>query len=320
MEKKGVKKSAGLKNINDNVDETQFSGFGRDLVKRCLLNGLTSVKELEESYGSISQGRLYAFQMDVADDESVRKSRKLVDSVLREKGLVLHALINNAGVRGNLFYDEFLILDDYKEVWDVNMLGVIRVTHTFRDLIKKSRGRIVTCSSGIVSFPAPGNAPYATSKYAIQAYSIVIRHELQPYGVDVIDIVPGDFSTEMQSIERLIKMVDKVWYRASQKKRDEFGKDYHEKAKKFAKNMVQWFVEKDTTWVIDAYYEAIVAKRPRLLHRVGWDLLLVFLPYSFLSLRLQLHIMKLLMLAIGAPLPAMAKRNSYSDSRECKSD
>ncbi|VDM23434.1 unnamed protein product [Wuchereria bancrofti] len=74
-------------------------GFGRDLVKRCLQNGLTvfagcrraiSVKELEESYSSISQGRLYAFQMDVTDDESVRKSREIVDTVLREKNLGSH--------------------------------------------------------------------------------------------------------------------------------------------------------------------------------------------------------------------------------------
>ncbi|VBB35326.1 unnamed protein product, partial [Acanthocheilonema viteae] len=122
--------------------------FGRDLVKRCLQNGLTvfagcqfesHINELEESYSSISQGRLQAFRMDVTNDESVRESREIVDRVLKEKNLVLHALVNNAGVQGHFFYDDFLILDDYKEVWDVNTYGVIRVTHTFRDLIKKSR-------------------------------------------------------------------------------------------------------------------------------------------------------------------------------------
>ncbi|VIO89770.1 Uncharacterized protein BM_BM18069 [Brugia malayi] len=258
------------------------NGFGRDLVKRCLQNGLTvfagcrraiSVKELEDSYSSISQGRLYAFQMDVTDDESVRKSREIVDTVLREKNLVFHALINNAGVRGNIFYDDFLTVDDYKDVWEVNTCGVIRVTQTFRDLIKKSRGRIVICSSATTLFPAAGNGPYSCSKFAIQAYCNIIRHELQPYGIDVIEIIPGSFETGMQSSERLIKMADEVWHRASQKLRDEFGHNYNEKVRKFIRELQQNIVEHDTTLVIDSYYEAIVAKRPNLLYRIGWDVL-----------------------------------------------
>ncbi|VDN85305.1 unnamed protein product [Brugia pahangi] len=179
-----VKEMIQIGDLEEISKRNEFAGFGRDLVKRCLQNGLTvfagcrraiSVKELEDSYSSISQGRLYAFQMDVTDDESVRKSREIVDTVLREKNLVFHALINNAGVRGNIFYDDFLTVDDYKNVWEVNTCGVIRVTQTFRDLIKKSRGRIVICSSATTLFPAAGNGPYSCSKFAIQAYCNIIR-------------------------------------------------------------------------------------------------------------------------------------------------
>uniref|UniRef100_A0A915PJM9 Uncharacterized protein n=1 Tax=Setaria digitata TaxID=48799 RepID=A0A915PJM9_9BILA len=260
------------------------SGFGRGLVKQCLQNGLTvfagcefesDVKDLKESYSSISQNRLHAFQMNVTDDDSVQKAKEYVDKILLDKNLVLHALVNNAGVRGNLFHDDFLTLEDYKNVWEVNVLGVIRVTHAFKNLIKKSRGRIVICTSCITLCPLPTNGPYTTSKHALLAYSIVIRHELQPFGVDVIDVMPGSFRTGMQEIERLQNMVDEVWYRASQKLRDEFGNDYNEKAKAFVKEMILKTVAKDTTQVIDAYYEAIVAKRPKLLYRVGWDVVLV---------------------------------------------
>uniref|UniRef100_A0A0R3RNZ9 Estradiol 17-beta-dehydrogenase 2 n=1 Tax=Elaeophora elaphi TaxID=1147741 RepID=A0A0R3RNZ9_9BILA len=169
---------------------------------------------------------------------------------------VFHALINNAGLRGNIFYDEFLILDDYKEVWNVNMCGVIRVTQTFRDLIKKSRGRIVICGSAITMFPTAGGGPYSVSKFGVQAYCTIVRQELRPYGVDVIEIIPGSFQSGMQSAERLTKMIDEVWYRAPQKLRDEFGQDYNERAKKFTNELQQNIVEQDTTWVIDAYYEA----------------------------------------------------------------
>lgn len=60
-------------------------------------------------------------------------------------------------------------------------------------------------------------------------YKMNLRHELQPYGVDVIEIVPGSFESGMQNTERLIKMVDVVWYRASQKLHDEYGHNFNEK-------------------------------------------------------------------------------------------
>uniref|UniRef100_A0A915PHJ0 Uncharacterized protein n=1 Tax=Setaria digitata TaxID=48799 RepID=A0A915PHJ0_9BILA len=305
------------------------SGFGRGLVKRCLQNGLTvfagcefesDVKDLVESYRSISQNRLYAFQMNVTDDDSVRKSREHVDEILHNKNLVLHALINNAGIQGNLFYDDFLNLDDYKEVWNVNVLGVIRVTHKFQDLIKQSRGRIVICSSGSTMFASPSTGPYASSKQGVQAYAIIIRHELQPYGIYVIEVAPSSFQTGMLDLGKLLKMMDKVWYRASQEMRDEFGEDYNEKAKVFVKEVLPKLMRKDITWVIDAYYEAIVAKRPKLLYRVGWHSLLSYYPYSLLPVRLQLLIMNLLMLAHKSPLPATTRKSAVLENVEYKID
>ncbi|VDM93421.1 unnamed protein product, partial [Onchocerca ochengi] len=275
-----------------------------------------NVKELEERYSSINQGRLHAFQMDVTDDESVRKSREIVDVVLKEKNLVFHALVNNAGIRGNLFHDDFLTLDDYKEVLDVNLLGVIRVTKTFRDLIKKSRGRLVICSSATTLFSAPCHSSYCCSKFAVQAYSIVIRHELQPYGVDVIEIAPGYFKTGMGNIEAILQMMDVIWYQASQKLREEYGYDYNEKAKKFIKKLLSKILKTDTTSVIDAYYEAIVAKRPKLLYRIGWDALFIFYPYSILPLRLQLYVMKFIAYVSRAPLPLITTKNIHPENPE----
>ncbi|KAK6114122.1 short chain dehydrogenase family protein [Brugia pahangi] len=303
------------------------SGFGRDLVKRCLQNGLTvfagcqfesNISELEKSYSSISQGRLYAFQMDVTDDESVRKSREIVDTVLREKNIVLHALVNNAGIKGHFFYDDFLTVDDYKDVWEVNTCGVIRVTQTFRDLIKKSRGRIVICTSATTLFPKASHGPYSCSKFAAQAYCIIIRHELQPYDVDVIEIMPGCFETGIHDIQEFWKSTDTVWYRASHELRDEYGHNYNEKVKAHAVDLKKKIVALDTTWVIDSYYEAIVAKRPKLLYRVGWDMLLKFYPYSLLPLRVQVHVMKLLLRLSGAPLPAIVTKDARQENLKGK--
>lgn len=55
------------------------------------------------------------------------------------------------------------------------------------------------------------------------------RHELHPYGVDVIEIAPGLFETEMHNREKFVESSNTVWYRASQELRDEYGLDYNEK-------------------------------------------------------------------------------------------
>ncbi|OZC08300.1 hypothetical protein X798_04651 [Onchocerca flexuosa] len=142
---------------------------------------------------------------------------------------VFHALVNNAGMIGTFYYNDFLTLDDYKEVWDVNVCGVIRVTQAFRDLIKMSRGRLVICSSATTLFSMPTHGPYCCSKFAVQAYATIMRHELLPYGVDVIEIAPGRFKTGISDLEPILKRDDTVWYRAPQKLRDEFGHDYNDK-------------------------------------------------------------------------------------------
>lgn len=56
-----------------------------------------------------------------------------------------------------------------------------------------------------------------------------LRHELQSYGVDVIEIVPGSFETALSTVEKTLKMLDMVWQRAPQKLRDEYGHHYNEK-------------------------------------------------------------------------------------------
>ena len=55
----------------------------------------------------------------------------------------LWGLINNAGIAGRSGPADWLNLDDYHQVINVNLFGLIDVTTTFLSLIKKEKGRIV---------------------------------------------------------------------------------------------------------------------------------------------------------------------------------
>ncbi|VDO21990.1 unnamed protein product [Haemonchus placei] len=80
--------------------------------------------------------------MDVTSDESVSKAKKYLESRTAKFG-GLHGLVNNAGILGREFFDDFLTVNDYKEVAEVNAWGVIRVTQAMKPLVKQVRLEVV---------------------------------------------------------------------------------------------------------------------------------------------------------------------------------
>ena len=90
-------------------------------------------------------------QIDVTDDASVAAAA--ADIAAREGAI--DVLINNAGVFGPHRPAEELTAADASAVFDVNVVGIVRVTHTFLPLLRKSAHPvIVNVSSGMGSFTA----------------------------------------------------------------------------------------------------------------------------------------------------------------------
>ena len=70
---------------------------------------------------------------------------------------------------------ELLQISDYQRILDVNTLGVVDVTTTFLPLVKREHGRIVNTASMAGRVAAQLAAPYAMSKYAVEAFSDSLR-------------------------------------------------------------------------------------------------------------------------------------------------
>ena len=73
----------------------------------------------------------------------------------------LWGLINNAGI-AKVGPIEWQTIEDFKQVADVNLWGLIDVTKVFLPLIKKECGRIINIASiggESVSFPSPNPLP-----------------------------------------------------------------------------------------------------------------------------------------------------------------
>jgi NAD(P)-dependent dehydrogenase (short-subunit alcohol dehydrogenase family) len=130
--------------------------------------------------------------MDVAQESDVDQAVSRVRELL-EKAEEVH-LVNNAGiaVAGPV---EGVSLARWREQFDVNVFGLVKVTQAFLPHIRRTKGRIVNISSvsGLATSPYLG--PYSASKFAVEAISDALRRELQPMGVKVIVIEPGPIAT-----------------------------------------------------------------------------------------------------------------------------
>jgi NAD(P)-dependent dehydrogenase (short-subunit alcohol dehydrogenase family) len=111
-------------------------------------------------------------------------------------GRVVRALVNNAGIGVNAPVEVYAI-DEWRNLFEVNLFGHVAVTQALLPALIRSKGRVVNVSSvgGKVAMATYG--PYAGTKFALEAISDSLRRELAPLGVRVVVIEPGPVLTEM---------------------------------------------------------------------------------------------------------------------------
>ncbi|WP_030377725.1 MULTISPECIES: SDR family NAD(P)-dependent oxidoreductase [unclassified Streptomyces] len=107
-------------------------------------------------------------RIDVTDDASVRAA---AEDVAAHEG-TLDVLVNNAGVLGTVGPVEDYTAADISAVLDVNVVGLVRVTHAFLPLLRTSSNPvIVNVSSGMGSFGMTQDPARVESRYALPLYS-----------------------------------------------------------------------------------------------------------------------------------------------------
>ena len=145
-----------------------------------------------------AHANIHAVACDVADAESVKS---MVAEVVSRFGR-LDILVNNAGL-GLTGYATQITLEEWKEMVDVNVMGVLNCTHVaLRHLIEAAKGPrgvadIVNISSVAGRKALPGSSVYAATKFAVNAFSDGMRQELASKHVRVSIVAPGMTESEM---------------------------------------------------------------------------------------------------------------------------
>jgi NADP-dependent 3-hydroxy acid dehydrogenase YdfG len=138
-----------------------------------------------------------ALPLDVTKLESIDT---FVDEVKKKFGRI-DVLVNNAGLASGLNPIAEARDDEWIEMWEVNVLGLMRMTRACLPLIRKARhGHIVNLGS-IAGFETyKGGAGYTASKHAVHAISRTLRLELNGEPIRVTEIEPGMVETEFSLV------------------------------------------------------------------------------------------------------------------------
>jgi len=115
--------------------------------------------------------------------------------------------VNNAGV-GVLGLQETFTPEDWKKVFDVNVLGVQRVNRAVLPQMRERRaGLLIHISSLLGRMVIPFYGPYNASKFALEALADNYRIELSSFGIESVLVEPGGYGTTF--MDGLIKPSDR---------------------------------------------------------------------------------------------------------------
>jgi short-subunit dehydrogenase len=123
------------------------------------------------------------------DMRKVEDVKDLIDKTVEAFGRI-DILINNAGqgLRSPL---ESLNLDDFREVFELNDLAVVRAMQLVIPHMRAQKsGVILNVSSMTSKMLIPGLAGYASTKYMLNALSLTARKELEGTGIAVCVFYP----------------------------------------------------------------------------------------------------------------------------------
>ncbi len=136
-------------------------------------------------------GKARAIELDVRDYPSFERA---IAEAVQQSGRIDY-LFNNAGIGVAGEVDKYT-LDDWNDVFDVNLRGVVHgIQAVYPIMIRQHSGHIVNTASMAGLMTTAGQASYTATKHAVVALSKSLRLEAERHGVQVSVLCPGVIRT-----------------------------------------------------------------------------------------------------------------------------
>lgn len=150
--------------------------------------------EIDEEYPQFS------YVGDVSCEEDVKK---VIADITNKYGKI-DVLVNNAGISVNGAL-ELTSTEKFEKIMDVNVKGAYLFIKHSLPLMNKG-AKIINISSVSGVFASPFRSMYCFSKSALLMMSLCERMELEPAGIDVCAICPGEVKTNF--MKKRVRVVE----------------------------------------------------------------------------------------------------------------
>lgn len=182
------------------------SGFGRAAALLFAQNGYrlilcgrreqrirTLEKEIKEKYAVDTLGLV----LDVRKKEEVFSTLYHLPASWQQ----IDILLNNAGLAAGLDNFDEASIDDWEQMIDTNLKGILYLTRACLPLLKKSTSpHIINIGSTAAKYVYEKGNVYCATKAAVDALSQSMRIDLLKYGIKVTAIHPGAAQTEFSEV------------------------------------------------------------------------------------------------------------------------
>lgn len=180
--------------------------------------------ELKQTLG----GNVHTAVVDVTDGKQVSDFFANLPDEYKD----IDVLINSAGLALGFEPADETSLEDWEQMVDTNIKGLLRVTRPTIDIMKqRGSGLIVNIGSCAAHVPYKGGNVYGATKAFVRQFSRNLRTDLFGTGVKVTNIEPGAAETEFS----VVRFKDK-------QKADDYYKGWHALTAEDVANTIVWAI------------------------------------------------------------------------------
>ena len=181
-------------------------GLGVVLGKTLLDKGMTVYGTMRKPQGQEDSYPFTMLPMEVNDDTSVAAC---IDEVIKREGK-LDVVINcvNTMIIGAV---EETTVAEVEELYRINVFGVMRICKAVIPQMKKQGGGTVINMSSLGGLLAvPLMSSYTSAKFALEAFSEALYHELKPHGIDVVIMQPVAMNMDRPATGHHLQLASEV--------------------------------------------------------------------------------------------------------------
>lgn len=170
------------------------AGFGLAIARVFVAEGARVIatgrrqERLDALVAELGADKVLPLRFDVQD----RQATLAALASIPEAWSAVDVLVNNAGLALGLEPAQAANLDDWDQMVDTNIKGLLTMTRAMLPgMIARGRGHIINLGSTAGEFPYPGGNTYGATKAFVRQFSLNLRADLFGTPIRVTEVEPG---------------------------------------------------------------------------------------------------------------------------------